>query len=730
MKKRYIIAAAIGVSLFAILFFMSSFIKNYVNKHGKELTGRRVHIEELHLNYLRTSVQIKGFAMYEQSDIDTFASFNELYINFDPWALLANEYAFSEIRLASPHVHIETDGEHFNFDDLLATEDSAQTEPADTTSSDVRFTLRNIKLTDGFLRYNDKLVDSQVALRNLNLDIPLIAWNSNQSDVGVNFRIGDKGEVTLGATVNNQQQTYAVTASTRHIDLAMLTNYTKDYLAIDSLNGYLSSDIVLQGRTDDVTMINISGSVAVDSLRMTDQTRSPILTAQRISTHIKDIDLKKFHFAFSDITAHKVMLSAILDRQGSNIGTFIAPYLKADSLAMLQTDSTVVETGTPLTYQIDTIRMDGSTLAFRDNTLNRPFGYELRQIRMTMAGLTESATNVPIAFDMNLNGQGTLKGDYVLNMQNPMAINARMKIHQMVLESFSPYSEYYIASPMLDGRLSYDIALKMSETVLDNQNHVHIQDLKFGKRTKDSTAVKVPIRLALYIIKDKDNKIVFDLPVAGNPSEPQFSLKKLIWKTVGNFFEKVATEPFNAMSSLVNANPADIEKIVYEPGSDSLSNESLKTVALLAKLMRQKPDLKFTFIQYANPELEKELIAVKLSKEQFIRFRTPGLDTAQIIETAAKLSLKNNDFEAFMVSKVANAASNTMEQNCISLIGNEALERELGQKMQSRNLSLNAAFTHTEQIAPEAFVIETANLKNVADELKTPAFRVKVSLNE
>lgn len=81
------------------------------------------------------------------------------------------------------------------------------------------------------------------------------------------------------------------------------------------------------------------------------------------------------------------------------------------------------------------------------------------------------------------------------------------------LLSFSPYSEYYIASPITQGWFNYDLGLKISSTKLTNTNNVKVDELEFGKRTKDTTAMKVPVRLSLYLMKDANDRIAFDLPV-------------------------------------------------------------------------------------------------------------------------------------------------------------------------------------------------------------------------
>ena len=163
--------------------------------------------------------------------------------------------------------------------------------------------------------------------------------------------------------------------------------------------------------------------------------------------------------------------------------------------------------------------------------------------------------------------------------------------------------------------------------------------------------------------------------------------------------------------------------------NDTLSLDNKKTVMQLAELIRLKPDLKFNFIQYANPEVEKESIAIRLAKEQFIKSKAPELDSISLIGAAAKLSIKNNEFESYIATSLPNSAANTIQKNCMILIGDTQLEQELNNNITNRNNSLETTLTTTEQLKPESFSIKTADLKNSAEDMKTPIFKIKVELS-
>lgn len=704
MRKLYIVLTVATIVVVAVLASLSSVVCWYVVRNSEELTGRKIEMKGLHFNYFQTSVRIDDFVMHEACKTDTFISFKELYVNYDPWALLTNEYAFSEIRLIDPHVAIIQNGTKFNFDDLLKSSDTTQVvQVQDTTRKDFRFLIRNIKLAGGVVDYDDQQVNNHLKLRNLDIEIPVIAWDSRKSEVGISFQIGKQGTIELGANVNNQQGLFTVTMNTKDVDLGLFTNYAKSYIDVTSLSGYLTSSLSFSGKLDNPMGGILSGHVGVDSLLMIDRQATRLFSAEHLETSLRHIDLQNLQFEIDHVIANRANLEVIQDKQQINLMAFFAPYFKADSIASLKVDTAETLPQTPLSYRIDTLRIEQSSLLYKDLTLNRLFAYELGDINATMTQLTESSTSVPLQFSMVLNKKGNLSGTMNFDMVDYYHFNTKCSVSKMDLVSFSPYSEYCIASPISQGVFNYNFSIVMSKTNLVNQNKVEVDFLKFGKRTHDSTAIKAPVRLALYILKDANERIAFDLPVQGNPSEPEFSLRKLIWKTLGNFFVKVAAEPFNAMAGLVSANPEDIKELPFEVGVDTLSDANKSRLHKIAAIMRQKPELKFAFIQQVNPQAEKEQLAVYLSKVLYLRNQNPSADSLVIEKQAARLNTTNSDFELFLAAQPSSAESVSTTESCIRLIGEERLQAYLSQRTTHRLQSLTNYLLNMEMLHSQDF---------------------------
>ncbi len=724
IKKRYLIPGIIALILGIFLYFLSDIARNYLVKNSEKLIHRKIEIGELHFNYAKVAVQVKDFALYEDNKTDQFLSFREFYINLNPCTLLRNEYSVSEIRLTEPKVQIIQNGEKFNFDSLIPKDTTAIKKDSAKTEI-LKFTIQNIQLNGGQLKYRDIGKNSELDLKSLNLNLPLIAWDNEKSDMGVDFTLGEKGHVNVRATVDNIQKKYQIDLNTENVDIQPVKNYMTDYFDVKSLEGTLTSKLKIVGDMNEVINISLAGKGYVTDFSAIDGRSEKIISAPKVSVSINDINLKSFHFGFGKIEVDQPKLLVIRNKSAINIMQFFEPYFRNDSIATANAKPNQ-EQGTPVTYKIDTIKVNNGLVSIADKTLNRPFNYDLNDLNLTMNGLTESADLIPVEFSTRLNNKGEFSGKTVWSMLDFMKLQIDAKVKRMDMVSFSPYSEYYVASPITQGWINYDLGLKMTTTALTNTNKVEIDELEFGKRTKDTTAMKVPVRLALYIMKDKNDQIKFDLPVSGNPSEPQFKLGKLIWKTFANLMVKTALSPFNALASLAGANPESMDKLPFAFAQDSLNQKQRDDLTKLATILKKKPELVVNFNQTTDPEKEKAQIAIELTKTEFAA--VPSTDpNAQKVKVS---EIKNDDVNllAFIRKTVPSVDSLGVEAACIKHTGAGRVESRFQEILNLRNKLLSDFLTQNQGIPAENIQVSTADFRTLPQELKVPQFKVEVSI--
>ena len=151
--------------------------KRYFENNSEKIIGRKVDIGKLHINFLNLAINIKDFKLYETDKTSSFLSFDQLYINYDLPPLITRTYAVSELKLVGPKINIIQDSLGFNFNDLISS-DSTKVKKQKDQKKELRFSVKDIQLVDGEIVYKGDKIDNPIDLNNLNLNIPIVAWDN------------------------------------------------------------------------------------------------------------------------------------------------------------------------------------------------------------------------------------------------------------------------------------------------------------------------------------------------------------------------------------------------------------------------------------------------------------------------------------------------------------------------------------------------------------------------
>ncbi len=726
MKIKHIkvwqwIISGVLLVIFLALFFASTITKNWVEKNSQDLIGRKITITELHINCFKVSVQIKGFTLFEKNSKERFISFDELYINFDPLHLFKDQFYFAEIRLDKPYVYISQNKDLFNFSDLIPANDSINTDTIQEESTPLQFTLNNVKISDGQIIYKDLTISNTINLEHLGLKIPTISWNSKQANVGIKFNIGDKGLVQIQSKLKDNNF-YTINLKTENINLDLAKKNLKQFLNINDFSGLFSSDLTINGEIEQITNILINGKITIDSLYISDKANQHLLSFDQLSTNISNIDLQKSNFHINSIIIKQPHISARLNKDFTNIEKVLG--LNKDTTKTANQNQTQKGQEEGINFKLDKFEVEGGNLLFEDNTLNRKFTYEINQINISASNISLDATKVPVKFYMQTNQDGKITGDMTLNLKDPRYANLVLNIKKIGLSSLSPYSEYYIACPITKGNMFYDMKIDLTPTELKNSNDIRIERLIFGKKTKDSTAINAPIKLALYIIKDKDERIAFNLPVSGDPSKPGFKYSKILWQTLSNFFIKIAVSPFNAMSDLVTINPEKMQAITYSYSQDSLMENQIEVLDNIKTILTKKTILTFELEQHANFKDEKKHIAVSMAKEDFARDQaiSPINDS-----TLNSINIYGPRFLEFVGYQGVETSELKPEDACVKLYSDNILEKKIHERMEFRNSLIKQYFKNDSTII-NRIKYSYPDFNNIAEEEQQPYFKIKVDI--
>ncbi|HEV7445496.1 MAG TPA: DUF748 domain-containing protein, partial [Steroidobacteraceae bacterium] len=195
---------------------------------------------------------------------------------------------------------------------------------------------------------------------------------------------------------------------------------------------------------------------------------------------------------------------------------------------------------------------------------------------------------------------------------NPLAATTysdiKMSFKGVELTSVTPYSGRFAGYKIEKGKLSVDIDYKIENRQLTAAHKFVIDQLELGERVESPDAIKLPIKIAVALLKDRNGVIDVDLPVTGSLDDPQFKIAPLIWKAVVNLLVKVATAPFAMLGRLFGGGE-QMNYIDFQPGSAVLEPAEHDKLSALVKALKEKEKLELDVPVTYSPDLDRTGLA-------------------------------------------------------------------------------------------------------------------------
>ncbi|MBA5687879.1 DUF748 domain-containing protein [Rugamonas apoptosis] len=247
----------------------------------------------------------------------------------------------------------------------------------------------------------------------------------------------------------------------------------------------------------------------------------------------------------------------------------------------------------PFPVHVQRMRLQNAKLDFTDLSLRPQFSAKIYELGGVITGLSskrDARSQVELDGRVDEFGMARVRGQL-----NPFAasentdLNVIFKNVDMV--SASPYTMKFAGYKIAQGKISLDLEYKVRQNQLQGNNHIVLDQLTLGERIDSPDALKLPLELALAILKDSDGRIDLGLPVAGDMNDPQFSYGAVVWKAVGNVLTKIVTAPFRALGNLFGISGDKLEAISFDPGSEVLLPPERAKLAQVAQILAKRAQL-------------------------------------------------------------------------------------------------------------------------------------------
>lgn len=618
VKIPLIIIVSILLLLVLLNFIAPPIVHSYAEKHSKELCHRTVTLDKLRMNIFTGMVRIEGFNALEENDKDSFITFDKLEVRINLWRLLAKEVRLTKIELVNPDIIVAQNGSDFNFTDIIEfyTDDD---DDEDTTKSEWSVDLRNITLVKGNIVYKDLQRSSKFDLCDLSLLVPRLYFSGHSSDIGVDFKLADGGAVAFKMLYDLEKNNYHLHINLSKFAIEALTPYVKEALNVSGVQGALSADLALVGNLDHVLEIVADGSVSLQDLKLSMADNMRPLQMDNLQIDIEKIDLKNNLYHFKNITFTRPQIDYHLYQETNTLAQLLKTETASEQESTQPEAEPAKETSSASTpvmdLRVQSLCMEDASVVLNDHTLEQTFALPITNLKIKADNLSlknefVASLNAVVGNggELTCRWKGTLNGfenhSFVIKLQN------------FKMSDISPYCVHYTAYPISSGVMNFNSRDIIKNNILTSQNGVDIYNCKADKKLKDmDPEYKIPVRAALYILTDRKGKITMNLPLKGDVKSPEFSLKKLIWKTIGNFLAKVVMAPADFIASAFKGHNDVFADVQMALTDRNISSELYDKLNAMSEVVKEKGEMQLTVQQKFSREECAQVVANWLKTE-------------------------------------------------------------------------------------------------------------------
>ena len=733
MKKALrIIGIVVAVLIFlgiAACFIAPKIAKGYVEDHAKELLGRRMQIGDISFNPFRFTFSIEDFALFEPDDSTRFVAFKQFYVNADPACLLIGDICLSEVKIDSPYARVIKNGNAFNFSDILdhlnaadssmtqvKAPDSSQVNVADSVMTQVNalpfgISIQKIAILSGDVIFTDQEVKSNIEINDFSVKVPEVYFSNQNTSAGVNLEFASGGSLGVNADYNMEKGDFAVNVTLSRFAIGTVKPYLESALNFSDLSGLVSVNLYATGNVSDVLASTAKGTVVVEDVVLT-ETSGKTIGVSHIGVGIAEANLAKNRFVIDSVDVQGAYGHFDLNKNSNNIEVLLAAKKnpsEKDSTAKKPAEVTASKSPVQIDALLKKLSVSNTRFTLNDNTIPGGFSY-------TVSGISLQASNV--AFDreaqVNVNAVlprgGSAKVFAKLVPADQTSLKANISVKNVNMADFSKYSEHYTGYPLTAGSFGFASDNVIDHYNVDSKNIIDIYNLTVGdKPSSANPEYMVPMKVALYILKDKDGKISFDVPVKGNLQDPEFSYGRIIWQTVMNLMIKVALSPAKLL--LGSSTPSDF---AFEIAADDFTSEQYGIAQEWTKVLTSKPGSKLTVLQVYNPKKQLEAFALGEQKIAYYKSVTGKTNLTPVDMKSALEAKEDEGFKQFAA---------TWQRP-----SDDALTLQLNSLAEARNAKLLKALSAQPGVTSKNLKVRMATPAERASIGKKSLFRMMVEL--
>lgn len=326
----------------------------------------------------------------------------------------------------------------------------------------------------------------------------------------------------------------------------------------------------------------------------------------------------------------------------------------AESAAPRQPEPTGKNPGMPFPVAVDRIVLTKGSFHFSDASIQPPCVFDIQKFNGTISGISSDAASTA---NLDLRGHFDERAPFaVIGRINPLSPVLKMDVSvsnsNVQLPAFTSYMQKYVGHPLNKGRLSLDLRYEINDRDLKAQNKFVIDQLMLGPRDPGSEATKLPVKLAIALLKDRNGVIHMDVPVEGRLDDPQFRVGKVVLGVIVNMITKAATSPFKMLGALVGGGE-ELSYVEFAPGTNTLLDGETNKIDKLVRALVERPAISLEISASIDPHRDREFLARQGVRAELKKARMQELAVADANLDPEAVDLDPADRERLLRSALA-----------------------------------------------------------------------------
>jgi uncharacterized protein involved in outer membrane biogenesis len=480
--------------------------------------------------------------------------------------------------------------------------------------------LKQMLLDKYTIRVEDQTTPDQVFLIAQDLRIKgenISTAKNSKGRLDLSLLLNGKGTVSTAGTIGIEPLSADLKVGLRGIEVAPFQPYFTDKVKIRVTGGAISTNgnlsfastikerirATYKGEASVASFSSIDKLSGEDLLKLESLSLSDLSVAYApLSIDIKGASLTNFYALVLINSQGRINLQEVLAAEESKPEKRLTPTRQETATASPE------EKEPPTNIRIDQLTLQGGRIDFSDKSVKPEFSMRLSEMGGRVSGLSaEQNTTADVELRAKFNDYAPLEITGKINpLKDDLFVDLKARIKDLDLSPATPYSGKYAGYAIEKGKLSVEVKYSIANRKLDSQNSISIDQFTFGEKVESPDATKLPVRLAVALLKDRKGEIKLDLPVTGSLDDPKFSVWRIIVQILINLIAKAATSPFALLGALFGGGGEELSYMEFDYGSTVITEPNLKKLDTVSKALQDRPSLKLDIEGHVDMENDRE----------------------------------------------------------------------------------------------------------------------------